>query len=170
MLMSKKPSWYGVRTLYRLEPVGRPQGTDRLYSDRVTGVEERVVVVRARSGKEAIRKGEAEARKYAADSFHNPYGQRVRTRRLDYIDAYDINEPLVEGAEVFSEVEIVSRSVPDRDIIRRLIGRPESDRVFASRRNIHDIAFMKPAPGVKRNRKDQKLFDSVQAQLRRRDA
>ena len=168
--MTKKPSWYGVKTLYRVEPVGRPRGTDRLYSTRVTGVEERVVVLRARSASEAIRKGETEAKRYAASWHYNPYGQRVRTRYLGYADAYDIDEALAEGTEVFSETEIVSRTVSDRAIIKRLIGRPESNRVYASRRNVLDIAFQQAAPGVKRRPKDQQCYDDLQALLRKRDA
>src|SRR6266850_4015863 len=96
MRTNGKRSWFGVKTLYRIEPVGRPLGRDRVYSKDMTMVEERVVIVKARSGDEATRIGEAEARRYSRRSHRNPYGQRVRTRRLGCTEAYDINEPLHE--------------------------------------------------------------------------
>ena len=77
---------------------------------------------------------------------------------------------LGEGTEVFSETEVVGRRVSVRAIIRRLIGRPESRRVSASRRNLMDIAFERAAPGVRRARKDQHLFDLLMARLKARDA
>ncbi len=155
--MSRRLCWYGVKTLYRAAPVGRRRGTDRLYSGDVTLVEERVVLVRARNSDEAIRKAGREATRYAADSHRNPYGQLVRTRRLGYVDAFIIGSELGDGVEVYSETEIVSRRVPDRSIADRLIGRPESKRIHASRRNILDFAFNAPAPGVKPTRSEREL-------------
>jgi hypothetical protein len=63
--MSKAWKWYGVKTLHRTQPIGRPVGRDKLYARAITLVEERVVILEARSFEEAIRRGEAEARKYA---------------------------------------------------------------------------------------------------------
>jgi uncharacterized protein DUF4288 len=168
--MPSKLNWYGVKTLYRAAPVGRARGTDGLYSVDVTLVEERVIVVRARTGDDAIRMAEVEAKKYATKSHHNPYGQRVRTRYLGYVDAYHMFDELHEGAEVFSETEVVSRKVSDRAIVHRQIGRDESRRRYASRRNILDIAFQHAAPGVRRSPKDQALFEKVAEHVRRRDA
>lgn len=45
--------WYGVRTIYRSEPEGCPQGTDLDYSANVTLVEDRVIIGRGRSLEEA---------------------------------------------------------------------------------------------------------------------
>ena len=168
--MVKKKGWYGVRTLYRTSPVGRPRGTDRLYSREVTLVEERVVVFRARSLAEAIRKAEAEAKNYTADWHRNPYGQRVRTSYLGYVDAYEMNDELVDGAEVFSETEVVSRKVADRAVAKRLVGQTESRRTFDLRRNILDIVFSAPAPGVRRTAREKAFIQKCAVPNARKDA
>lgn len=141
--------WFGVRTVYRIEARGRPAGTDANYSATMTLVEERVVVLKARSFQEAIQKAEAEAKRYAADHRHrNPYGQRVRARYLGYCDAYQSDEGVSTGAEVFSTSEVVARRVSDKAIVRRLLGSYESKRAATERRNILDIVFHAPARGV----------------------
>jgi hypothetical protein len=141
--------WFGVRTLYRIEAKGRPVGRDASYSPSMTLVEERVVVLKARSVQEAIQKGEADARRYASDCRHrNPYGQRVRTRYVGYCDAYRSGRAIASGAEVFSSSEVVPRRVSDRAVVRRLIGSHEPKRATAERRNILDVVFNAPAPGV----------------------
>jgi hypothetical protein len=141
--------WFGVRTVYRLEARGRPVGRDASYSPSTTLVEERVVVLKARSVPEAIQKAEADARRYAAECRHrNPYGQRVRTRYIGYCDAYRSGQSLASGAEVFSASEVVPRRVSDRAVVRRLIGSHESKRATTERRNILDVVFNAPAPGV----------------------
>ena len=169
-MKTKKPTWYGVQTLYRHEAVGAPKATDRHYSAQVTGVEMRVVVVRATSHREAIQKAAREAKEYASTSCYNPYGQRVRTRRFGSIDAYHIDEALVEGTEVFSTSELVNRKVSDLVVAKRLIGRPGAGQMFDARRNLLDNVFQTMAPGVKRNRRDQRFYDQLQVALKKRDA
>lgn len=152
--MSKKREWFGVKTLYRVTPVGRPQGKDRYYSNSVTLVEERVVVVKAGDASEAMRLAERDAHKYARMSHRNPYGQRVQVRVLGFVDAYTLDDDLHELTEVFSETEVVPRSVRDRAIIRRQLGRHESNLIHGTRRNFLDLVFMGTAPGVKPTRRE----------------
>src|SRR5215470_16323813 len=153
--MGKAWKWYGVKTLHRTQPTGQPVGRDKLYSKTMTLVEERVVILEARSFREAIRKGEAEARKYARRCRRrNPYGQQVRSRYLGYCDVYVFDELAGGGTEVFSTTEVVPRGLSDRAVLRRVIGRKETRHAFRSRRNILDIAFNAPAPGVRRTRKE----------------
>jgi hypothetical protein len=109
-----KLKWYGVKTLYRWEPVGRPRGKDRVYSSSVTLVEERIVLIRARSAEEALVRGEREAKRYSFRRYRNPYGQPVKTRALGYVNAYIIDERPLDGVEVFSATEVVPRSTSDR--------------------------------------------------------
>jgi hypothetical protein len=162
-------SWFGVRTIHRVMPVGKRLGSDSVASDDFTLIEERVVLVRAHNPKEAMRKGEAEAKRYAAECRHrNPYGQRVATRYLGFCDVYDMCEPVKDGVEVFSVNEVVSRRVSDRTIISRLIGRPESDKTYRSRRNILDIAFNGPAPGVILTRSERAFAEKLHARLKRK--
>ncbi len=168
--MAPKLKWYGIKTIYRAAPVGRRLGSDSFVSTDVTLVEERVVVLRARSIKEAIRKAEVDAKQYAGDRHRNPYGQRVRTRYLGYCDVFDINEPVKAGTEVFSETEVVSRKVSDSAIVNRLIGRRESKRTYSSRRNVLDIEFARPAPGVKLNATERAFREKCDRLLRRHDA
>jgi hypothetical protein len=120
--------WYGVRTVFRSVPSGRPQGTDGDFSANVTLVEDRVVIIRARSFKEAIHKGEREAKAYAAASPHrNPYGQLVQQRYLGYCDAYELFDEPGVSIEVFSTTEVVAKTESDSRVIDRLIGSKDSD-------------------------------------------
>ncbi len=142
--------WYGVRTLFRTQATGRPVGTDEDYSEDATLVEDRVVLVRARSFDEAIQKAESEAHKYAAEVSHrNPYGQRVKRRYLRYCDAFEMWADPANREEVFSSTEVVVLKESDEAIIDRVIGSKETttDR---RRRNILNVMFDKPAPGVTR--------------------
>jgi hypothetical protein len=160
-----------VKTLYRVAAEGRPLARDRFYSSSMTMVEERVIIVRARSADEAARMGRQEAAKYTRGHRRNPYGQRVRIRFMGYVHVYDINEPVREGTEVFSTTEVISRGIQDRSVIRRQIGRPESDRAYRSRRNILNSVFAGTAPGVKPTRAERAFRRDIDARLaRRRDA
>ena len=80
-------NWYSVRSIYRADMIedGKPR----------RAFEERVVLFRAASFEEALAKGEAEARRYAAD-WPNP-------KVFDHIVAFDIHDgELCEGDEVWS--------------------------------------------------------------------
>jgi len=148
--------WYGVKTLHRVAASGRPTATDKDYSPTMTLVEERVVIVKARSFKEAIQRAELEAKAYSRLCRHrNRYGQQVRSRYLGYCDAYLCDDGPKHGTEVYSSTEVVSRRVPDRAIISRLIGKSESKRVSRTRSNICDIVFSAPAPGVRLTRAEE---------------
>lgn len=141
--------WFGVKTLYRTEARGRPKARDSHYAENVTLVEERVVIVRARSFDEAIGKAEKEAREYAKARHRNPYGQQVVTRYLGYCDAYDMSpDDPASGVEVYSATEVVPARVTDRGVVARSIGHRETDALNRRRRNFLDIVFDAPAPGV----------------------
>ncbi len=55
--------WFGVKTLTRWETIGKPKSIDENFDDDATLIEERVVLIKARSFDEAIKKGENEAKK-----------------------------------------------------------------------------------------------------------
>ena len=115
--------WYGVRTLYRLTTSGRPLGKDRDFDPDVSMIEDRVVLFSAASGAVAVRKAEREARKYASEfDYRNPYGQRVRCRFLEALDAFETLEEPGQGEEVYSLTEVVPRRIADKSIIDRLFG------------------------------------------------
>ena len=169
--MSNAWKWYGVKTLHRTQPIGRPVGKDKFYSGAMTLVEERVVTLKARSFAEASRRGEAEARKYARECQHrNPYGQQVRSRYMEYCDVYLLDDAPADGIEVFSETEVVPRGASDRAVLQRVIGRKESRLAYQSRRNILDIVFDGPAPGVPFTRKEREFVERYGTLKRRADA
>jgi len=142
--------------VYRWEPNGRPLGTDKCYSKTATLVEERVVILKARGFDEAIKKAEREAREYVADSYRNPYGQKVKCRFLGYCDAYLADGNFFgTGGEVYSATEVVSRAISYKTLMKRLVGYHESKKAHKARRNILQIEFTPPAPGVERTRAER---------------
>jgi hypothetical protein len=119
--------WYGVRSLYRLAALGEPKHPDSSYIPGATLVEERIVLVKARSGEEALGKAEKAGKAYARSiRYHNGYGQKVRARMLKALDAYELTSPPGNGMEVFSTTEEIDTSVPDERICERPIGFGES--------------------------------------------
>jgi hypothetical protein len=114
--------WYGVKTLYRTQAVGRPRNVDAHFDSDCTLIEERVVIFRARSYEEAIQKAENEARSYPLPSYRNIYGQRVVQRYLGTCDAYELFDPPAPSREVFSSTEVVSGSVTNEEIVSRRFG------------------------------------------------
>lgn len=48
--------WFGVKTLIRWEAIGKPESIDENFDEDATLVEERIVLFKARSSDEAIKK------------------------------------------------------------------------------------------------------------------
>ena len=137
-----KAAWYGVKTLFRTEAVGKPIARDAAYDGTVSLVEERVVLFKARGFGAAIRAAEREARRYARRRHVNPYGQRVLTRYLGACDAFELFAAPGVHAEVFSMTEVVPKRVPDQTVVDQRLGprvARKADR--ARRRNILDREF-----------------------------
>jgi hypothetical protein len=161
--------WYGVRTVYRSVPAGRPQGTDEDYAADVTLVEDRVVLIRARNFEEAIHKGEIEAKAYAAEALHrNPYGQPVQQRFLGYCDAYELWAEPGASIEIFSSTEIVAKSESDSRVIDRFIGSKESRKANRQRRNFFNIVFNRPARGVQTTEEERSWRERINRKLNRK--
>lgn len=128
--------WYGVKTLYRTRAIGPPSDPDEHYDPDSTMLEERIVVFRARSFDDAIRKGELEAEAYANGretpaggkrraEIRNPYHQRLSTRFLGAIDAFELFEPPGAGVEVFSSTSLVSKGTSDSALVDARFGQEE---------------------------------------------
>ena len=152
MRESRVWKWFAVKSVFRTAASGAPLGTDAAFDPSTTLVEERVVLFRARSHREALVRAEREARVYAADCDHrNPYGQAVACQSLALMDSYQLFTAPGSGSEAYSRTQVVSRSVPDASVVRALLGSArESARERRQRRNVLDIVFNKPAPGVAR--------------------
>ena len=126
--------WFGVKTFYRTRIVGRPSGRDQDYLPGLAGVEERVVLFRARDGQSAIRKARREGERYCADlRYENVYGQQVLTELLAYAEAYELENDPGDGTEVFSAIEIIDSREAQASILSRKVGREagrETARMF----------------------------------------
>jgi hypothetical protein len=130
--------WFGVKTVYRTRTKGRPRHRDATYDPTATVVEERVLLFRARSFGEAIRKAEREARDYARFRYRNAYGQTVITRYIGSCNAFwAFCDAPVAGAEVFSRVEEFPKSVRDAQIGNRLTAQKRVNRMFLSAARPH---------------------------------
>lgn len=126
--------WFGVKTLTRVEAVGVPEYIDDNFDKDATLLEERIVLIKARSFDEAIKKGEKEAREYLS-VYKNAYGQKVESRYLEYCDAFELfDEPNVSGTELFSSTEIISKDITDRIVIDNKVGRDDGVGPFLKRR------------------------------------
>jgi uncharacterized protein DUF4288 len=134
-------AWYGVKTIFRTAAAGAPVAKDASYDPSVTLVEERVILLKARTHAHAIRQAEREARAYAADRHVNPYGQRVITRYLGACDVMELFSPPGVGSEVFSTTEVVHRRVTDKSVVNQRLGHVESEREGRTRRNILNREF-----------------------------
>jgi hypothetical protein len=118
--------WYGVRALFRLVAVGKPKWTDRHFDPASTLVEDRVVLFQATDFDHAIKQAEAEARRYCKTvKYTNIYGQSVRLRHLQAIDAFSMYDSPRAGGEVFSSTAIVPNSLRDARVVTTWFGKKE---------------------------------------------
>ncbi len=122
--------WYGAKTVYEtvVTPERASGGTSGGRRTQERLIEERVVLVRARSSDEAIRKAEGEAEAYAEGPSHqNRDGAQVQTRYLGACDVFTIAGDAEAGAEVYSSMRIVdARQSTDR-VLDMLLGPAEVD-------------------------------------------
>ncbi len=126
--------WFGVKTLTRCEAIGKPKSIDENFDEDATLIEERIVLIKARSFDEAIKKGEKEAENYLAE-YKNFYGQKVEQRYLKVCDAFELfEEPNENGVEVYSSTEMVSQKVKDSTLIENKFGKDESVDSFERKR------------------------------------
>ncbi len=80
--------WYAVRCVFLHLDLRGGKGRKRVY-------EERIIVVRARSDRDALQKGEREAKEYSRGL--------ARVRRLEFVETFRLfGKTIREGTEVFS--------------------------------------------------------------------
>jgi hypothetical protein len=107
---------------------------DSRYNATTTLVEERIVLIRARSFEDAAARAKREARRYVRGmTYQNCYGERVRQRYLGRCEVFELFDNPDAGVEVFSSTRLVPRKVTDRTVIDRVIGAKESDREAQTR-------------------------------------
>jgi len=129
----KKRSWFGARTLYLCEI----QGVDVL----ACSVEERVVLVRAVDGQQAIEIAEALAKKYEKElRWQNAAGETVVGRYLKVCDVFQMFAKPKDGAEVYSSTYLLRRVGADSEVVDRFFGTPEeSDADEDRKRFVPDL-------------------------------
>jgi hypothetical protein len=135
--VAKRPKrWFGVKSLLRIQVIGEPIGTDEVYAPGNDLIEERVVIVRARSHKAAFRKAGREARRYRRGWTHiNPYGQLVAARRVRQLASFVMFRRPAELREVWSATRVVPSTTADSELTERLFG-PEETSEALDRRKI----------------------------------
>ncbi len=122
--------WYSVKTFYRSKAEGQPHKPDRYCDTDATLLEERIVLIRAQSKTEAIKKAEKEANEYASKiSYQNPYGQKVSTRYLGFFDLFEIEGNLADKEEIFLMSRIMSKKITDKKIAHVYVNKPNRDLV-----------------------------------------
>jgi hypothetical protein len=143
--MSKK-GWFAVKSLFRTEVLGEPVGADEEYDAEGTLIEERVVLVRARSLDDALSRGEKEADEYSEDEHVNPYGQTVKWRRIKILEAsyvYPLDDKM---PEVWSSTSVIPASVADAELEVQRFGPAESADALGLRRKYLDAQLRLPSP------------------------
>lgn len=131
--------WFGVKTVLRTEAQGVPTSQDSSYDSEATLVEERVLLVRARSFAEAIVKAESEVKEYASGQYSNHYGQVIKQRYLGACDVFELYEDPASQVEVFSTTELVPQSISDDDIVNQHFGAKKSSDEMQKRRKFFNI-------------------------------
>ena len=131
-----KKRLYAVKSLFRVEVFGEPTGADDDYDPDGMLIEERVVLLMARSLEDALRRGAKEADRYCAHGEHlNPYGQVVRQRRVDVLEA---SGPLLmfdgDAPEVWSSTSVLPSSVTDEELRLTRFGPEETEARLRLRR------------------------------------
>ena len=125
-------NWFAVKTFYRVQPTGRPKFRDARFIAGIASLEERIVLVRARNGESALKKGVAEAKKYAKRmNGKNIYGQALRCEPLNFAESYEMCDSPAEGLEVFSSIELVRATERPKAILRRKLGESTSTSAAA---------------------------------------
>jgi hypothetical protein len=113
--------WYGARTLYR--------HTVECDQPRPFLVEQRVVLVEASSFEDAIDRAESEALSYASQFRGvNSQGQAVRVEYLGSCNVYSIDDALLDGVEVHSQMTVHNEGTDD-ELSNRFMGSSDEAEV-----------------------------------------
>ena len=139
---SKSKKWFAIKSLYRTEITDPPRVTDADYDPEGTLIEERVVLVRARSHEKALLIAEAEADDYCRLNEHiNPYGQRVVWGRLGSLESFKLFEAPGNLREAWSSMSVVPASLKDEELENQRFGPDEPAEALRLRKKYLNCRF-----------------------------
>lgn len=139
----RKKAWFAVKSLFRTEISDPPRAMDGDYDPDGALVEERVVLVRARSHAKALRRAEREADKYSRPMQHvNAYGQRVVWRRVKVLSSYELFEKPRDGREVWSLTSVVPSATTDQELEIQRFGPDDTKESLRRRKKFLDLEFV----------------------------
>ena len=133
--------WFSVKTLYRWLVVGRPLNSDGDYDPDSALLEERVVLVRARSADQAITRAEREADKYASFTATNVYGQKIWIEYLGSCESFELVDEPGHGSEVFSSTDLINKKTPIKKLVDARLGKEEAANARQRRRKFNQLRF-----------------------------
>lgn len=100
-------------------------------------VQERVVLIWAKSPEAAIEKAEKEAAKFCKNSYENIHHKKVTIRVLEYFDVYEIEGDLKNGAEVFNTSTLITKAMKDKILLKKAVDLDQSISAKESEK-LHD--------------------------------
>lgn len=133
---------YGVKSYYRWTVSGR----------KLSKLEERIVLFKARSFDQAILKAEKEAKKYSEEGFSNPFGLKVKIKVLGFFDAYEIYDDLTNGCEIFSSMTLLEKPLSDKAVLLKVLDLDQKD--VQKRENTLSMYFRNIEFNASMNEKD----------------
>lgn len=134
--------WFSIKSLYQSKVIGKPQKTDNCYDSTLSLVEERIVLFKAKTSKEAIRKAEKEARQYASENpYVNPYAQKVVMKYLCVCDVFELYDEVKELVEVYSTTRLLNTNLKLQRIVEAMQGKREDKKTFLKRKKFFNKEF-----------------------------
>lgn len=126
-----KLKWFGVKTLYRAKRIGKPGNIDEHFDKSIKLIEERVIVLKAKSFEDAIEKAEKEAREYVKTRDGcNSYKQAIKWEYVGDCDSFWLYKDMHasdEYKEVYSKTHIFKITESKSNIADRLLGVMDED-------------------------------------------
>ena len=105
--MKRHKKLFAIKSVYILNA----QGTD------IKMLEERITLINEANFDKAIAKGLKEAKAYSKYEYFNIFGKKVRTKFINFIDAFEITDKLESGAELYSSTHII----PNRQKLKSIL-------------------------------------------------
>ncbi len=141
-MSKRRKNWFAVKSLYRTVVTEPPKVTDADYDPASDLIEERVVLIRARTADKALRLARREANRYAKEDVRtNPYGQQVVTRRLEILESCWLSDSPGDRREIWSSMSRMPSELTDAQLITMRFGPDEGDESLRLRKKFLNGLF-----------------------------